>query len=200
MTRRCHFLPACFAALLMAGCHTAEKAAGAIILPLADGGMEQVLKPASTRLVVLLFVATECPVSNHLAPEYNRLADAYSQKGVTFRLVYSGDEAVPVLVAKHRSDYGLRVPALLDRKFALAGLTGARWTPEAAICTGNGAMLYHGRVSNLIEALGKMRPEPTVHDLRRALDELLAGKPVSQPFVKPVGCYLPLPATSKATP
>ena len=199
MSRPFQFFSACLATLIVAGCHSAEKSAQVIRLPRAEGGLEQVLNPASTNLAVLVFVAVECPVSNHLAPEYNRLAEAYAARGVTFRLVYSGDEGVPATVLNHARAYGLRVPALLDREFVLARLTGARWTPEAVVCTG-GEVRYHGRVSNLFEALGKMRPEPTVHDLRRALDELLTGKPVSQPFVKPVGCYLPIPATSKATP
>ena len=46
---------------------------------------------------------------------------------------------------------------------------------------------------NVYAALGKRRPEATEHDLRKALDEVLSGKPVGEPRTHAIGCYIPSP-------
>ena len=57
----------------------------------------------------------------------------------------------------------------------------------------NGQVLYRGRIDNVYASLGKRRPAATEHDLRKALDEILDGKPVSTPETKAIGCYIPPP-------
>ncbi len=52
-------------------------------------------------------------------------------------------------------------------------------------------MLYRGRIDNVYASLGKRRAEATEKDLRKALDEVLSGKPVSTPQTKAIGCYIP---------
>ena len=46
-------------------------------------------------------------------------------------------------------------------------------------------------LDNRYIALGKSRPAATVHDLREALDAIVAGKPVAHPRTEAVGCYIP---------
>ena len=55
----------------------------------------------------------------------------------------------------------------------------------------DGKILYSGRIDNFYAGLGKPRRQATVHDLRTALEETLAGKPVTTPKTDPVGCYIP---------
>ena len=52
-------------------------------------------------------------------------------------------------------------------------------------------MVYRGRIDNVYAALGKRRPEATEHDLRKALDEVLSGRPVAEPRTQAIGCYIP---------
>ncbi|HUF61098.1 MAG TPA: hypothetical protein VMN36_03405 [Verrucomicrobiales bacterium] len=50
---------------------------------------------------------------------------------------------------------------------------------------------YHGRINDLYAALGSKRQVVTAHDLRRALDAILAGKKqIPPPGGRPVGCYI----------
>ena len=60
----------------------------------------------------------------------------------------------------------------------LVQLSGASVTPQAAVLSPDGTVLYLGRIDNRVEDFGKQRPQATVPDLRNALDALLAGKPV----------------------
>ena len=74
---------------------------------------------------------------------------------------------------------------LLDPKRDLIVAAGATVSPEAAIFSAKGALLYRGRIDDRAFAPGKHRAEPHERDLRAALDAILAGKP--EDYVKDVG-------------
>jgi len=145
---------------------------------------------AQARAVVLFFVTTDCPLSNGYAPEMNRIEQAYAPRGV---LVYAvqGDTTIPdEEVRRHAREYGYRFPALLDPRQILARHTGATVTPEAAVLSADGAVLYLGRIDNKVEDFGKTRVEATEFDLRDALDAILAGRPVPHPRTRALGCAI----------
>lgn len=143
------------------------------------------------KAVVLLFVATECPISNGYAPEYKALAADYAAKGIALYAVYSDPDVSAADAAKHAKDYALPFPGLLDADQKLAKATGATRTPEAVVLTPTGQVVYRGRIDNKYEPNGKRRDEATVRDLRLALDAVLAGKPVPAEQTKAVGCPIP---------
>ncbi len=142
------------------------------------------------RAVVLLFVSTDCPLSNRYVPEMNRIARAYSARGVAFYAV-QGDATVPnEEVRRHVKEFGYTFPYLLDPAESLAALTGATATPEAAVLSPRGELLYLGRIDNRLEEFGKERVQVTKFDLRDALDAVLAGKPVPRARTKALGCAI----------
>jgi len=145
---------------------------------------------AAKRAVVLLFVSTDCPLSNRYVPEMNRIASTYGPRGVAFYAV-QGDATVPLeQVRAHVREFGYTFPYLIDPEEALAAYTGAVSTPEAAVLSPNGDLLYLGRVDNRLEDFGKERIRVTEFDLRDALDAVLAGKPVPHPRTKALGCAI----------
>jgi hypothetical protein len=77
---------------------------------------------------------------------------------------------------------------LRDRDFAAADVLKASTTPEAFVLDHNFVLRYRGRIDNGYVARLKKAPVTMRHDLREALDELLAGKPVSKPITPSVGC------------
>jgi len=149
---------------------------------------------ARARAVVLFFVGVDCPLSNEYAPEMNRLAAEFAPRGVLVYAVASDATAVAgdvEAVRRSATEFALRMPVLLDPRGVLAEHAGATVTPEAAVLSASGALLYHGRIDNRVEELGTHRPAPTRFDLRDALDAVLAGKPVPHAMTKAVGCFLP---------
>lgn len=64
--------------------------------------------------------------------------------------------------------------------------------PEAAVFSPLGELLYRGRIDDRAVSPGVTRPEPRRHDLREALEAVLAGKKPDPQFTESVGCYLPL--------
>ena len=145
---------------------------------------------AGKRAVVLLFVSTDCPLSNRYVPEMNRIANAYAARGVAFYAV-QGDATVPLAeVQQHVKAFSYTFPYLLDPEESLASFTGATATPQAAVLSPSGALLYLGRIDNRLEDFGQERLQVTEFDLRDALDAILAGKSVPHPRTKALGCAI----------
>jgi hypothetical protein len=97
-------------------------------------------------------------------------------------------------VRKHLSDFRYAgIPAILDTRQTVIDAAGATVTPQAVVISRDGKVRYSGRIDNFYAGLGKPRRQATTHDLRTALDEMLAGKPVTTPKTEPVGCFIPHP-------
>lgn len=145
---------------------------------------------AGKRAVVLFFVSTDCPLSNRYVPEMNRIESAYAPRGIAFYAV-QGDATVAVAeVRKHVAEFAYAFPYLLDPPESLAAFTGATATPEVAVLSPSGQVLYLGRIDNRLEDFGKERVQVTQFELREALDAVLAGKPVPHPRTKALGCAI----------
>lgn len=142
------------------------------------------------RAVVLFFLTTDCPLCNTYVPEMNRIAQAFSARGVAFYGV-QGDATVPdANVRAHVKDYAYTFPYLFDPEESLAAYTGATATPEAAVLSPSGQLLYLGRIDNRLEDFGKQRVQVTEFDLRDTLEAILNGKPVPHPRTKALGCAI----------
>ncbi|MBI1913847.1 MAG: redoxin domain-containing protein [Planctomycetes bacterium] len=148
------------------------------------------------RAVVVVFVSFDCPVSTSYAAPLAELHHSYAQKGVVF--VAAGFEGEAEL-ARHAGDFKVPFPVLRDRDFAAADLLKASTTPEAFVLDHNFVLRYRGRIDNGYVARLKKAPVTTRHDLREALDELLAGKPVSKPVTPSVGCPISREKEEKKT-
>ena len=72
----------------------------------------------------------------------------------------------------------------------------AEITPEAAVFNREGKLIYHGRIDNWYVEFGRSRPAPTTHELSDAIDAAIAGKPLANPAVKGVGCYISKPGVN----
>jgi peroxiredoxin len=142
------------------------------------------------KAVLLFFVTTDCPISNSYVPEMNRIRDEYAAQGVLTYAVQADTTTPDADVAKYARDFHYGFPLLLDPRQALVNLTGATVTPEAVVLSLAGQVLYHGRIDNRVADFGKQRPQATEHDVRDALDAVLAGKPVARPATKSIGCAI----------
>lgn len=155
-----------------------------------DGVEHRQSEWANKRGIVLFFKTTECPLSNGYVPEMNRLRQEYSARGVAFYAVEADTTLNVTDVRKHAKDFGFTFPVLIDKQQVLVRLTRATTTPEVAVLSSAGKVLYLGRIDNRVEDFDKRRTVVTEHDLRDALDAVLAGKPVPHPTTKTIGCAI----------
>jgi len=142
------------------------------------------------KATVLVFVSTDCPISNRYAPELRRLFERFAPRGVAFRLVYPAAEESPATIREHVREYGFPFAALRDPGHALVARARATVTPESAVFTHGGQLVYHGRIDDRQVDFGEARPEPTRRDLEAALEAVLAGQTPSEAEAPAIGCAI----------
>ncbi|HWA82110.1 MAG TPA: hypothetical protein VG820_01650, partial [Fimbriimonadaceae bacterium] len=140
--------------------------------------------------VVAFFVLAGCPNAQAYAPEMNRIAKKYGPKGWRFYLAYADSFYSIDALRKSSEDFGYVFPSILGQGEILTRAQ-ATISPEAAVFSSSGVLLYNGRIDDRFYALGKSRLEPQVRDLRLTLDAIDAGKPAPRAHTEAVGCILP---------
>lgn len=155
-----------------------------------DGVEHRQSEWANKRAIAIFFTTVDCPLSNGYVPEMNRIRQEYADRGVAFYAV-EADTTIDVAdVRRHAKEFGFSFPVLIDKKQLLARLAGATATPEVAVLSSAGKVLYLGRIDNRVEDFDRRRNVVTEHDLRDALSAVLAGRPVPRPTTKVVGCAI----------
>jgi thiol-disulfide isomerase/thioredoxin len=184
-------------ALLVASVLSVTAAESARLVD-TTGQLPEPLKSAATRkATVIIFTLPDCPIANAFAPEINRLVADYSAKGAGFYLAHVDRDLTAADARKHAKDFGIQCPVLLDSQHALVKALGATRTPQAFLLDAAGKTVYHGRINNLFADYGTRRQVVTQHDLRNALDAVLAGKPVPKPVTEAIGCHIQTSSETK---
>jgi peroxiredoxin len=161
-------------------------------LPDTNGARHTADEWRAKKAVVLFFTMTDCPLANGYVPEMNRMQASYGPRGVAFYAVQADNTVSDAAVKKYAQEFGYTFPMLNDSHQILARLTGAKVTPEVAVLSSNGEVLYLGRVDNKVEDLTRPKYAATEPELRNALDAVLAGKAPKEARTRAVGCSINL--------
>ena len=138
-----------------------------------------------SKATVVMFIATQCPISNDYNPRMAALDREYSAKGIKFIGINSNRQEPIPEVAEHAAKNGFGFTVYKDENNVVADLFGASFTPEVYVFDTGWVMRYHGRIDD------SRQPEKvTVSDLRNALEALLAGKDVPVQETKAFGCTI----------
>jgi AhpC/TSA family len=164
--------------------------AGVLQGPVDLAGNPQDPFASRAAVTVLLFVRTDCPITNRYAPELQRLAQEFKTRSVAFWLVYPDPDEAPQHIQDHIRDFRFPGQPLRDPRHDLVREAHATVAPEAAVFNGSGKLVYHGRIDDRYVDIGKTRPAAQVHDLEDAISAVLAGKPVAHAETRAVGCSL----------
>lgn len=153
-------------------------------------------------LVVLAFLGTECPLAKLYGRRLAELNDKYGGKGVAFIGIDANTQDSLTELTAFANRYEINFPLLKDVSNKVADALAAKRTPEVFLLDKQREVRYHGRIDDQY-AVGVSRYKATRHDLQEAIDELLAGKPVTVPETVAVGCYIgrtkPLKSTGEVT-
>jgi peroxiredoxin len=160
-----------------------------------SNGKAHSLSQYKGKYVVLEWFNPECPfVKKHYGSDnMQKLQQEYTSKGVVWLTIDSnapGAEGnmTPEQAQKIMSSWKTHQTALLlDPESNVARSYGAKNTPDMIVINPEGKIVYEGAIDN--------KPTPNPNDIpsstnyvKAALDESLAGKPVSNPTTKPYGC------------
>jgi peroxiredoxin len=148
---------------------------------------------AKSKLVVVAFLGTDCPLVKLYSARLEEMSKKYAADGVTFLGINSNRQDPPTKIGAHARVYGMTFSILKDPDNGVADLFEATRTPEIFVLGKDRAVCYWGRIDDqygLTTGSGYGKPKLTRNDLREAIDELLADKPVSVPLTRVSGCII----------
>jgi len=141
------------------------------------------------KLLVIAFSCNHCPYVIGSEDRMIKFAADYSPRGVQFVAINSNeDEQHPTDSFEHMVERakakGFKFPYLRDDTQKVALAYGALRTPHFYVFDGERKLRYTGRMDDSPRTPGK----ETTHELRDAVDALLAGKKPSPELTNPIGC------------
>jgi peroxiredoxin len=147
-------------------------------------GAEHKLSEHKGKPVVLVFVSNGCPWSRGADPTLSRIAHDYEEQGVAVLGIDSDKNNSTDQIKNYAKEKNVAYTILKDEGNKVADLFGAKQTPEVFLIDKDGKLVYHGAVDDRKSET----EEGKTSYVRAALDETLAGKPVSTPEKKQWGC------------
>jgi peroxiredoxin len=167
----------------------AGVAIGAVIpdftLPDADGKEHSLASLKGKAGTVIIFMATQCPISNAYNARMQKLSDDYRARGVNVVGINSNSTEPAAEVKSHAAEKGLTFTILKDANNKIADRFSAQATPEAYLLDASGKLVYHGRIDS-----ARYGYLITSADLRDAIEATLAGRAVGKAEVKAFGCSI----------
>jgi Thioredoxin-like len=154
-----------------------------------DGRALNPLQADHSKIVVLVFLRQDCPISSRYAPTIQQISKRYADDA-NFWLVFPDKTESAETIHKYLQNYGYQLPVLRDPEHELVRLSHVQVTPEAAVFDRNHQLVYDGRIDDWYRYPGGSRPAPTTHDLDDAIRAAIAGKTVVKNEVRGVGCFI----------
>lgn len=140
--------------------------------------------------LVLIFSSNRCPTAKAYGERMNVLQAEYGPRGVQLLALNSNDphlypdESYPRMVERAAED-GYTFPYLVDDGQRNAKSYGAACTFHVFVLDRERRLRYEGRFDD-----SRITANVTSHDLRNALDDILAGRDVRVATTRPFGCGL----------
>jgi peroxiredoxin len=157
-----------------------------------DGRVVKLSDFHGRRAMVVIFMCNHCPYVKHVAPELVRISNEYMTKDVGFVGISSNDanaypEDGPESMKQEAAEQGYRFPYLYDADQSTAMMYRAACTPDIFVFDANMRLVYRGQLD---ESRPKNDRPLTGADLRKALDAILSGAPVSSDQRPSIGCNI----------
>ncbi len=154
-------------------------------------GRNYSLKDFSGKVLTIFFICNHCPYVKAIEDRILQVVRDYEGKGAAFAAICSNDYAdypddSPENLRKRWREKKYGFPYLIDESQEVARAYGAVCTPDIFVYDKNHKLAYHGQLDNN----WKESSQVTRHDLREALDALLAGKSPSAAQTPSMGCSI----------
>ncbi len=149
--------------------------------------------------LALVFLNTDCPVSKRFLPKLRELSAFYSQKDIPFVGVFCSTRVTVMEIASFALENDLRFPVVQDEQNEVCAALGIDRVPQVAVLDSGNRLVYRGRINDQYRVSGT-QPSASREDLATALDELLAGKPISKKETPVDGCKITPPSAQEFEP
>ena len=141
---------------------------------------------------VILFICNHCPFVKHIQTGILEVANTYQPEGIHFIAISANDakthpEDSPEQMKRTAKALHFPFPYLYDETQEVAKAYQAACTPDFYIFDKSLQCVYRGRFDNATP--GNNEPV-TGNDIRHALDNILAGKPIDSNQQPSMGCNI----------
>jgi peroxiredoxin len=155
-----------------------------------DGERYSLSRLADREAIVLIFSSNRCPTAKAYAGRMNALQADYAPRGVQLLAINSNDPHLYpdegfARMGERALEDGYTFPYVVDSGQAVARAFGAACTFHVFVLDRERRIRYEGRFDS-----ARLAENVTSHDLRDALDDILAGREVRVPVTRPFGCSL----------
>ncbi len=146
----------------------------------------------AARGLLVMFLCAHCPFVQHVNKELARLGRDYAGRGIGIVAISSNDASAfpddaPEGLRAQAAQYGFTFPYLYDQTQDIARAYQAVCTPDFFLFDADKKLVYRGQ-------LDASRPGNGIvvdgRDLRAAMDNVLAGNPVSANQQASIGCNI----------
>ncbi len=137
------------------------------------------------KIVVLVFMATQCPAADDYVERILKLYEDYKEKMVQFVSIHSNKHETLDEIKKYYKIHKFEYPILIDPENKIADYFQARRTPEVFVIDESALLRYRGGIDD-------SRKTPKKHYLRTILDKVLHAKPIPEKEKKTraIGCTI----------
>lgn len=149
----------------------------------------QVQQSDEERFTVVCFLGAECPVARLYGPRLQKLSEQLADQDVSFIGIGSNLHDSVEDLKEYVSLTGVEFPLVKDYENRIADQYAAERTAEVFVLDHQLQVRYRGRIDNEYQP-GVKRSQTTKQELKRSLEELLAGKPVTVSRTEGVGCLI----------
>lgn len=158
-------------------------------LPGVDGKSCSLADFAEAKLLLVVFSCNHCPYVIGVEDRMNAFYADYVSKGVAMVAINSNEtENHPTDSFEHMKERarekGFQFSYVRDESQETARAYGALRTPHYYVFDADRKLRYTGRMDDNPRNPG----QETTHELRDAVDALLAGKEPAVPLTNPIGC------------
>jgi len=155
----------------------------------------QIISPAifaSKRALLVMFICRHCPYVEHVKEELARIGNDYGEKDVGIVAISANDASVypedsPDRLKAMAEELSFAFPLCYDESQETAKAYSAACTPDFFLFDAHRTLVYRGQLDD--SRPGSDKPIDG-HDLRAALDAVLADAPITQDQKPSLGCNI----------
>ena len=141
--------------------------------------------------VLIIFTCNHCPYAKAIWPRVIKLSQMAIENGINTIAINPNinpnyPEDAPEVMKLRIKEWGIPFPYLIDETQKVARVFDAQCTPDIYLFNADQELVYHGRVDDNWQDESKV----TKQELKDAITNLVAGKPVDEKQIHSIGCSI----------
>jgi len=144
--------------------------------------LHQLRDYSDSKAIVIMFIATQCPVSNAYNTRMAKIYSKFKDKNISFIGINSNKQESIKEIKEHAKSNNLDFVILKDSNNVIADHFEASFTPEIFVLNNKFEKLYHGRIDD-----SRKIANVKTSDLQNVLREIITDKEIRVKETKAFG-------------